>query len=177
MTDTQLDPEMELEAQQLACYEDEMRDLAEEVNTQDEYFEEHKEEFIEWQKKMDEEMAQEFSDEDAYYLARSKKWEVIWFYTLKDFRHIRLPRMVLPDEEEEDDWSKIVDSIMYGSLWWAFQIDMDQHSDWDVTLCIRFKYDWYDMNIWKHNLKSYEHWIAALNNIAPLFCKIVRWNM
>jgi predicted nucleic acid-binding Zn-ribbon protein len=59
MTDTQLDPEMELEAQQLANYEDEMRELAEEVNAQDEYFEEHKEEMFEGQKKVDEIIANE----------------------------------------------------------------------------------------------------------------------
>ena len=59
MTDTQLDPEMELEAQQLANYEDELRELAEEVQAQDEYFEEHKEELIEGQKKVDEILANE----------------------------------------------------------------------------------------------------------------------
>ena len=59
MTDTQLDPELELEAQQLANHEDELRELAEEVNAQDEYFEEHKEEFIEGQKKVDESMVEE----------------------------------------------------------------------------------------------------------------------
>lgn len=59
MTDTQLDPEMELEAQQLANYEDEMRELAAEVNAQDEYFEEHKEELVEGQKKVDEIVANE----------------------------------------------------------------------------------------------------------------------
>ena len=59
MTDTQLDPEMELEAQQLANYEDELRELAEEVKAQDEYFEEHKEELVEGQKKVDEIVANE----------------------------------------------------------------------------------------------------------------------
>ena len=59
MTDTQLDPEMELEAQQIANYEDELRELAAEVKAQDEYFEEHKEELIEGQKKVDEIVANE----------------------------------------------------------------------------------------------------------------------
>ena len=56
MTDTQLDPELELEAQQLANYEDEKRELAEleaEVKAQDEYFETHKEEIEEGQKQVD----------------------------------------------------------------------------------------------------------------------------
>lgn len=167
MTNTQLDPEMELEAQQLANYEDELRELAEEVKAQDEYFEEHKEELIEWQKKMDEVMANE---------ANNTQWILLKKYELENFR---LWSTYKSEDEiwDDDDWCSIVKNLEYGSFFTNLHINLNKFSDWTWSVSVRLRKDWFYFDINKHGFDDYQEAIDCLNSITPLLYDLQAWNI
>lgn len=166
MTNPQLDPEMELEAQQIANYEDELRELAAEVKAQDEYFEEHKEEFIKGQKKVDELIANEECN---------KKWVPLKKYSLENFRPGR-PYQSL-NEDWEDDWCSIVSCLEYWPMFGDFRIAINEYSWWWRSLFVHMKKDWFDLDMSKHSFNDYQQAIDCLNSISPFIYDIQAWNI
>lgn len=166
MINAQLDPEMELEAQQLANYEDELRELAEEVQAQDEYFEEHKEELIEWQKKADEIIANEECN---------RQWIVLKKYSLENFRPGK-PYQSL-NEDWEDDWCSIVSCLEYWPMFWDFRIAINEYSWWWRSLFVHMKKDWFDLDMSKHGFKDYQQAIDCLNSVSPFIYDLQAWNI
>ena len=166
MTDTQLDPEMELEAQQLANYEDELRELAEEVSAQDEYFDEHKEEIIEGQKKVDEIIANE---------ENNKQWVPLKKYSFQDFIPGKCYQSL--NEDGEDDWFSITCNLMYWPMFWDFRITINEYSWWGRSLFVHMKKDWSSLDLTKHNLKDYQEAIDYLNSQAPFIYDLYEWNI
>lgn len=163
MTNTQLDPEMELEAQQLANYEDELRELAEEVNAQDEYFEEHKEELFEGQKKVDEIIANE---------GNNKRWEPLKKYSLENFKH-----SVVFKKPEDDDWCTLINQLAYGSMYTNLKIHINEFSDDTRSLSVELSKDWFYYTICKHWFDDYQQAIDCLNSIAPFIYDLQAWNI
>lgn len=164
MTNTQLDPEMELEAQQLANYEDELRDLAAEVQAQDEYFEEHKEELIEGQKKVDEMIVNEECN---------KKWIALKKYSLENFRQ----SVISKKPEEDDDWCAIISQLEYGSIYTNLKIHINEYSDDTWSFLVDLSKDWFYYTVSKHWLDDYQEAIDCLNSIAPFIYDIQAWNI
>ena len=164
MTNTQLDPEMELEAQQLANYEDELRDLAAEVKAQDEYFEEHKDEMFEGQKKVDEIIANEECN---------RQWIVLKKYSLDNFRQ----SVISKKPEEDDDWCTIISQLEYGSIFTNFKIHLNEYSDDTRSLFVDLSKDWFYCTINKHWFDDYQEAIDCLNSITPFIYDLRAWNI
>ena len=164
MTNTQLDPEMELEAQQLANYEDELRELAAEVQAQDEYFEENKEEMFEGQKKVDEIVANEECN---------RKWIPLKKYSLENFRQ----SVISKKPEEDDDWCTIISQLEYGSIFTNFKIHLNEYSDDTWSLSVDLSKDWFYYTINKHWFDDYQEAIDCLNSIAPFIYDLQAWNI
>lgn len=166
MTDAQLDPEMELEAQQLANYEDELRDLAKEVNAIEEDIAENEEELIAWKKAVDEIVA----NEECY-----MQWIPLKKYSIKNFRPGSLYQSL--NEDWEDDWFSIVSCFEYWPMFWKFRITINEHSWWWRSLFVHMKKDWFDLDMSKHNLEDYQQAIDWLNFISPFIYDIQAWNI
>ena len=159
-----LDPEMELEAQQLANYEDELRELAEEVNAQDEYFEEHKDEMFEGQKRVDEMLVNE---------EYNKQWIALKKYSLENFRH----SAVFKKPEEDDDWCTLINQLEYGSMYTDLKIHINEYSDDTRSLSVALSKDWFYYTICKHWFDDYQQAIDCLNSIAPFIYDLQAWNI
>lgn len=167
MTDTQLDPELELEAQQLANHEDELKELAEKVNAQDEDFEEHKEELLEWQKVADEAMAEEIEKIEKW----CNDWEPLKRYSIEYFKLYEL--------DADGDWTlEPTRSFRYGWISKDLWIKITYFSDdsWSLFIDID-KDDWFQYTIRKHNFQDYQEAIDVLNSIAWFIYDIVKWNI
>lgn len=169
MTDTQLDPEMELEAQQLACYEDEMRELAAEVAAQDEDFEANKDFYEEAMKHIDEETAADVE----FYEAMNKWWVLlVWQpYTFEMFRPGTPYKS--KNEDGEDDWFSIVNCLEYGNWDKPLYIRLNEYSWGWVSLIIDVKKWWYNVNINKHDHDTFEEALVSLNDMVPFISKIM----
>lgn len=170
MTDTQLDPELELEAQQLANYEDEKRELAElaeEIKAQDEDFEANKEKIEEGQKQVDIMNAEE--------AAMFAKWNEVW--ALMEEYCIEMFRYWKPWINEEDENMSIVECIEYGSIFTNLRIAINKYGDGCYSLFIRFKpKNWFNFDI-QRMVEDYQDGIEKLNEIMPLVWKIHGWNI
>lgn len=167
MTDTQLDPELELEAQQLANYEDEKRELAEleaEVKAQDEYFEEHKEEIEEGQKKVDEAIANEECN---------RQWIALKKYSLENFRQ----SVISKKPEEDDDWCTILNQLEYGSIFTNLKIHINEYSDDTRSFFVDVYKDWFYYTISKGGFDDYQQAIDCLNSIALFIYDLQAWNI
>lgn len=162
-----LDPEMESEAQAIANYEDELKELAEEVNAQDEDFDEHKEEIIEGQKKVDEMVAQEVEQIEKW----CNDWEPLKRYSIEYFKLYEL--------DTDNDWTlEPVRSFRYGWISKDFWIKITYFSDdsWSLFIDID-KDDWFQYSIRNHWFKDYQEAIDSLNSIAWFIYDLVKWNI
>ena len=160
-----LDPEMESEAQALANYEDELRDLAEEVNAIEEDIAEHESELIAWKKVIDEIIASEECN---------KKWILLENYSIENFRLGKGYESL--NEEWEDDWFSIVNRIEYGSVFTDFHVSINHYSGWWNTLFINFKSKGFTMWMQK-DVKDFYDWIDKLNEVAPLINNLIKWDI
>lgn len=164
MTDTQLDPEMELEAQQLANYEDELRELSAEVQAQDEYFEEHKEEMFEGQKRLDEMWVNEECN---------RLWIALKKYSLDNFRQ----SVIFKKPEEDDDWCTIINQFEYGSIYTNLKIHINEYSDDTWSFLVDLSKEWFYYTVSKHWFDDYQQAIDGLNSIAPFIYDLQAWNI
>ena len=167
MTDTQLDPELELEAQQLANYEDKLREEAEQCALEDAIWEaemdRNREEIERWKNAVDEKMAE-----------ASLWWRPLKNYSLSDFRPGRLYQSL--NEDWEDDWCSIVSCLEYWPMFWNFRITINEYSWWWRSLFIHMKKDGFDLDMTKHSFNDYQEAINYLNVQSAFIYNMYEWN-
>ncbi len=165
-----LDPELELEAQQLANYEDKLREEAEQRALEDKIWDEemklHHEEIGRWKDAVDEIIANEECNRQGIPLKK---------YSIENFRPGKLYQSL--NEDWEDDWCSIVSCFEYWPMFWDFRIAINEYSWWWRSLFIRMKKDWFDLDMSKHHFKDYQQAIDCLNSIAPFIYDLAKWNI
>lgn len=161
MTDTQLDPEMELEAQQLANYEDEQRELAElaeEVKAQNEDFKANKDLMVEWQK---------FHDEvDSATAATYNNWNTEW-KLLKEY-NINMFKYGTPWKSITEGCPSIVRCIEYGGIMRPLHITINEYDDGDFHMFFKLKINWFEFQASKA-VDWFVEGVDAVNEVAHLF--------